>query len=384
MANVIKRKGRRCWYVVYWQDGRQVWRSTGSEDREYAESVAREVEALKEGRQRRGAAAAILEDAGDVPEVERRVELARLWEVYLEYEVRMMSRRTAESKRKAVRRWVKWMNNRYPEVRFAGEVTGRMAWEYMNDRYAEAAGVTWNNNLSGLRSVFATVRGPSGLRENVWEGIRRRSVDSVRRRVLSAAQVMRLVARARLMDGEGVFREGGFWPVAIMVGWHTGLRHGDVLTLEGGELDVEHDCFVLVPSKRRRAGLEITPWFHEDFRDELLAARVRGTGFLWPVMAEGLRRGGRWVYDEWRMICEAEGLRTSRLSGKGKGGRVPEFTFHSLRHGYVTAAANAGVNVQDIQVAVGHGSPVMTERYNHSRAVWERVKGKVPALKKEE
>ncbi len=39
--------------------------------------------------------------------------------------------------------------------------------------------------------------------------------------------------------------------------------------------------------------------------------------------------------------------------------------FHSLRHSFVTLAAEAGVDESTLMDMVGHGSPAMTRIYNH-------------------
>jgi len=375
MASVQKRPGRKSLYVVYWMNGKQRWRSTGSDDWDYARRMADEIEATRDGSEKRERAQAILDEAG-LPKItaEGRVKMSRLWKEYEKYETKEMAERTRSSKKKILMRWVEWMEQRYPDTVYAGEVTRRQAWEYMNTVFREAAAVTWNNNLSALRSVFHILQVPAGLQENVWEAVPRRQGRSVRRKALSPDQVRRLLKHARDMDADGEFRERGFWPLAIMIAWHTGLRHGDVLTLEGRELDFRRDCFVLVPSKRKASGLEITPWFHPDFREKLFERYEQyGDGFLFPLMEKAHRRQHGWIFREWREIVGKEGLSSSRASGKSKHGSVAEYSFHSLRHGYVTAAAAAGVDVRDIQVTVGHATPAMTEHYNHSRAAWERL-----------
>ena len=45
--------------------------------------------------------------------------------------------------------------------------------------------------------------------------------------------------------------------------------------------------------------------------------------------------------------------------------RTPEATFHSLRHTFVSFAANAGVPLHIVQSIVGHESTAMTRHYYH-------------------
>ena len=55
--------------------------------------------------------------------------------------------------------------------------------------------------------------------------------------------------------------------------------------------------------------------------------------------------------------------------------------FHSLRHSFVTLAAEAGVDEPTLMDMVGHGSPAMTRIYNHiSDAKKKEAVEKLPAV----
>src|SRR5205085_2054830 len=46
---------------------------------------------------------------------------------------------------------------------------------------------------------------------------------------------------------------------------------------------------------------------------------------------------------------------------------------HSCRHGFVTAALDAGVSLRDVQDAAGHADPRTTRRYDRSRHNLDRA-----------
>jgi integrase/recombinase XerD len=48
---------------------------------------------------------------------------------------------------------------------------------------------------------------------------------------------------------------------------------------------------------------------------------------------------------------------------------------HAFRHAFVTLSLDTGAELQDVQDAVGHSSPVMTQRYNRSRRNLDRFPG---------
>ena len=63
-------------------------------------------------------------------------------------------------------------------------------------------------------------------------------------------------------------------------------------------------------------------------------------------------------------IFKAANITTSvRIEGRRT--RTPEATFHSLRHTFVSFAANAGVPLHIVQSIVGHESTAMTRHYYH-------------------
>ena len=73
----------------------------------------------------------------------------------------------------------------------------------------------------------------------------------------------------------------------------------------------------------------------------------------------------RWnVSHEIAKIFKKANIITSvQLEGRRK--RAPEATFHSLRHTFVSLAANAGVPLHIVQSIVGHESTAMTRHYYH-------------------
>jgi integrase len=54
-------------------------------------------------------------------------------------------------------------------------------------------------------------------------------------------------------------------------------------------------------------------------------------------------------------------------AGHGRTGRrtVNPLTFHSLRHSFISALANAGVNQQVVKQLVGHASDRINDAYTH-------------------
>jgi integrase len=66
-------------------------------------------------------------------------------------------------------------------------------------------------------------------------------------------------------------------------------------------------------------------------------------------------RVGCWAFDVSRLNSEANGEGRSQSS----------LSFHSLRHGFVSAMANAGVSSEIRQKLTGHVSAQMNAQYTH-------------------
>ena len=86
-----------------------------------------------------------------------------------------------------------------------------------------------------------------------------------------------------------------------------------------------------------------------------------------PVLPEiaHLYRTARWrVCKETSKIFKSAGIVTS-IKIEGRRNLTPEATFHSLRHTFVSLAANAGVPLHIVQSIVGQESTAMTRHYYH-------------------
>jgi integrase len=66
----------------------------------------------------------------------------------------------------------------------------------------------------------------------------------------------------------------------------------------------------------------------------------------------------------WRLVC-----RLARVAGIDGSKLNP----HSFRHGFVTAALDAGVPLRDVPDAAGHADPRTTRRYDRSRHNLDRA-----------
>ena len=377
MAAVIKRRGRKFLYVKWWEGGKQVLRSTGTEDEAVAEEIARQIEAARKGRVATTRVAAIFKAVG-VEVVRGTWPISGIWELYLKQPgVGEVKPRTLASRRGAVKQWVEWMGKRHAEVQSLDEVTEGLALEYFAELEREGwAAVTRNNHLSSVRSTVQRVRVQAGLDRNVFDVVPRAGVTVVRKEPFTLKQVRKLFKKAAAYDG----RVPGFWPAAVALGYWTGMRLADVCCIEASAIDRERGLIRFVPEKTgRRKRRELAFPLVDEIAQHLPAVE---DGPLWPEVAEAHGRRSRWISDEWNDLVEAIGLESSRPPAEGERRRraVKVYGFHSLRHTFVTLALEAGVEIGAVQQAAGHGSVAMTEHYSHSQVAGRQVTELLPSL----
>ena len=91
--------------------------------------------------------------------------------------------------------------------------------------------------------------------------------------------------------------------------------------------------------------------------------------------------GARWrvSHEIGKIFASASITMSVRLEGRRN--RTPEASFHSLRHTFVSLAANAGVPLPVVQSIVGHCSTAMTRHYYHeNEADLRRAVEAIPTL----
>ena len=102
--------------------------------------------------------------------------------------------------------------------------------------------------------------------------------------------------------------------------------------------------------------------------------------FVNPTLADWYKNSKWRISHGLELIFKAAHIETSvRIEGRRT--RTPEATFHSLRHTFVSLAANAGVPLPVVQSIVGHSSTAMTRHYYHENEdVLRQAVAAIPAI----
>lgn len=245
------------------------------------------------------------------------------------------------------------------------EVSPRLAQAYarhLADR-GDSAG-TRNQKRSAVKTVFDAFVYSTALKQNVWETVPRVEQVSKPKHAFTADEAAKLYKTALTFDS----RWDGFWPAAIALSWYTGLRLGDIATLDWTEIDLDTRMLTVIPNKSwRRRRPVVHPIPAEVF--PFLREREDKEGHVWPKLAEGyVRTYDPNVFKEFKQLKKAAGF-----AGK-------DYGFHGLRRGHVTQLRDLGVALDDIRETVGHANVATTDMYSDSVAAGRRVAEIMPVL----
>ncbi len=293
---------------------------------------------------------------------ERRLPLADVWLEYVKSPNRNeLANATLKAKQNVWMSFARWMEHSYLPVEDLASITSDMIAEYLVCIRAEVSANTYNNRVCVLREIFRTLAEKAGLEEDAWKGVRLRPDDSHSRRELTLDELHRLLEVAKKMGRE--------WHTLFLIGIYTGLRLGDCCRLDWANINLAQGIIQIIPRKTRRHahGRPVTIPIHPSLRMALLEHET-SCGPVIPTL-HSLHVGGSWkIGHGLSKIFSAAHIVTS-VKIEGRRYKTPEATFHSLRHTFVSFAANAGVPLHIVQSIVGHESTAMTRHYYHENIV---------------
>ena len=132
------------------------------------------------------------------------------------------------------------------------------------------------------------------------------------------------------------------WKGAILCGYYTGLRLRDIADLEWSAVDLDGRIITVTTRKtRKRVAVPIHPRFAV-----WLEKQTRGIGKapVFPTLAGKAGGGKSGLSMAFKRIMEHAEIKGRLLrEANGEGRSQSSLSFHSLRHGFVSAMANAGV-----------------------------------------
>jgi integrase len=154
------------------------------------------------------------------------------------------------------------------------------------------------------------------------------------------------------------------WKGAILCGYYTGLRLRDIADLQWSAVDLPKRIINLRTGKtRKKVIIPIHPQFASWLEEQ---TRGIGKAPVFPTLAGKSGAGKSGLSMQFKRIMDAANIKGRLLrEANGEGRSQSSLSFHSLRHGFVSAMANAGVAQELRQKLTGHASVEMNAQYTH-------------------
>lgn len=206
-------------------------------------------------------------------------------------------------------------------------------------------------DLKLVRSVLSTARRQGLILHNPAEAVDLPLVKSQGRDVFTAREVQTLLSSA-----------SADWKTAILLGYYVGARLGDVVSLTWASVDLAEGVIFYNQGK---TGARVEVPIHPELEEHLL--KIAGdspTGFLCPKLGRVKISGRRGLSRQFADLMAKVGLDQRQIQ-LSKSRKFSQLSYHSLRHSFSSALANAGVSADVRMKLTGHKSIDVHQRYTH-------------------
>jgi integrase len=168
---------------------------------------------------------------------------------------------------------------------------------------------------------------------------------SIRRRVLSEDEEVRLVATAPL-----------YLKYMLIVALHTGMRKGEVLKLKWENVNLEKQEIIIVETK--------------DDEDRVVPINALLFNLLLTLKSQDGK--SKYVFinpQTGKHYVDIKRAFTSSCEAAG----IEDFHFHDIRHTHASRLVRNGTDLNTVKELLGHSSITTTQRYLHSQAEQKRA-----------
>ena len=159
--------------------------------------------------------------------------------------------------------------------------------------------------------------------------------------------------------------EDGDWFTLILLGYYTGARLGDCVSLTWKNVNLQ-DRLIIYDQQKTGKPVRV-PIVNDLFErlDFISEFREKEYDYLCPDLAKRGSGGAHGLSESFVRIVKRAKIDPQNVQGKGLL-KFNRLTFHSLRHSFNSTLANAGVHQEIRMKLTGHSSVGMNDRYTHT------------------
>ncbi len=351
--SLYKQRGSNNWWIKIYVHGRMVRVSTGTDDESKAQNIER---TLKMGHSRNAPVDSLhrlLDEIAGRDTVTDALPLDNVWDTYttrLHTTRKVMARGSMLNRQQNIKRLITWAKLHYTSATSAERVDKACAMAFASYLAKEQLkDKTRKNILGDLSAIWGEImRCTDSVTLNPWKLVRPDVLDGTCGKAFSAAQVDELL---KVADSSG---HG--WGLACRIALYTGLRYGDIATLEWTDIDFEKCLISVTPSKTDRHHVSVVVPVAPLLLDALAVIR-KDDGPILPEME--IRYPKPMPECPFAVVLKNAGLDPAT------------YTFHSWRHTFRTRLAEAGVTKDIAKRLGGWTNDTMADHYDHSTRIDE-------------
>jgi integrase len=344
------------WYCAYrLPNGKRVFRSTKLTDRKAALQFCRKLEQASDeavtGRltesRARDLISEILEHA--TGEALHGFKARDWFEHWLEIKEKVRAGKTVDRYRQVIRDFLASLGGR--DNLWLHQITSRDILAYRSAITAAGKKArTANLSVKIVSAAFNTALRQHITDKNPCTALENLGEHEQERDTFTPAQVSKLVQTAQ-----------GDWKGAILLGYLTGARLGDVANMQWSAIDWQKKTLKFTPSKTRKP---LTIPLHPQLERELRKNPGIGKAPIFPALAGKDTGGASGLSGRFAAIMEKAGIE-GKLTPASGGRMLSSLSFHSLRHSFASAMANAGVAPEVRMKLTGHSDKDVHAGYTH-------------------
>jgi integrase len=232
-------------------------------------------------------------------------------------------------------------------------VTPKQVEEFVTSRLqAHMAPKTVIVDLKTLNTAFRRAEAYGVILKNPVAAVQPPKEQSSERDVFTHDEVEKLLNAAPDQD----------WQTLILLGYFVGARLSDAVHMKWENVHPKEG--VLIYEQKKTGKKVVVPLTYHVYDHLTYLSQFSTSGFLCPSLAAKTPGGKHGLSESFKRIVIKAGIDPMVVDGKG----IRKFTrktFHSLRHSFNSLLANAGVTEEVRMKLTGHSSKAVHKGYTH-------------------